>query len=183
MSLVKRLRNIKHPVGTKVKKGSTLGSIVNTSIKKSGRGARKQKRGKPPMFRSGFEREFWLANYKTIPLKYEPFRITYSVVEEKTYLPDFVYTDPYLKTNKHTVYETKGHWLPRDRKKILYVKKSNPGLRIVMVFMRDNYLTKAKKARYSDWCIKNQIDYCIGTDLSKIVHASNPNRTNKGSDE
>jgi len=178
MSLSRPLKRIKKPAGAKAKSNSVVGTIVNTTIRKAkGPGTRKHKKGKPPPFRSKFEEQFWKDNYTKIPLRYEPFRITYSVVEERTYLPDFVYTDPFLKTNKHTVYETKGRWLPKDRKKILYVKKSNPGLRIVMVFMRDNYLTKSKKAKYSDWCIKHEIDYVVGTDLSKIVHASNPNRT------
>lgn len=175
MSLRNPLKNIKHKVGTKRKSVTKVGTIINTVVAKAGRERRKMK-GKKTKFRSKFEEQFWLDNHTKINLRYEPFRINYSVVEERSYLPDFVYTDPFLKTNPYTVYEVKGWWRPSDRKKMKFLKMSNPGLRIVMVFQKDNYLTKSKKAKYSDWCIKNQIDYVIGTDLTKIIHASNPNR-------
>jgi len=169
MSLKKRVTTYKSKVGRPIKYGTTSSVVIKKPVQK------RHKKGKPAL-RSGFEEEFWKAQHKFISLKYEPFRLTYTIMEERTYLPDFVDMDYLRRHDRVKVYETKGFFKPTDRKKMLAIKKSNPDLWIIMVFQRDNYLSKSKAARYSDWCKKHGFDYCIGTDLTKTVHASNPNR-------
>jgi len=58
--------------------------------------------------------------------------------------------------------ETKGRFVAKDRSKMLAVKKQHPLLDVRMVFMRDNVITEGKqKLKYSEWCEKNNIPYCI----------------------
>jgi hypothetical protein len=133
-----------------------------------------RKEGNQPNVRSGWEQQFWDAHSSKMRMEYEPFFIRYKFTQEGKYLPDFVVKDHYTDTYK--VYETKGYFTGKDRVKILRVLASNPTLSFCLVFQRDNYLTKYKKSKYSDWCKKHGIDYCIGLDLSKTVYASNRNR-------
>jgi len=173
MSLKRLVKTFKPKVGRKLGKGGTVSSTV---IRK----AREKRHVKgTPSFRSGFEKEFWDAQHTKIALKYEPFSLSYSVIEERNYTPDFIDVNLFNATKRVRIYETKGRFTPEDRKKMRYVKMSNPDIEIIMVFQRDNWLTPRKASKYSDWCKKNLFNYCIGTDLTKIVWASNPNRTHE----
>lgn len=92
-----------------------------------------------------------------VTFKYEPYKVPYTIT--CNYIPDFVIGD--------ILVETKGFFKPEDRKKLLAVKKDNPNLDIRIWFQQDNYLTKAKKSRYSDWARKNNFPYHVGDKFPK----------------
>lgn len=108
--------------------------------------------------RSKFEENvadlFLRANVK---FDYEATKVPYTI--KAIYTPDFKIGDIYI--------ETKGLFKPEDRRKMIAVKKDNPDLDIRMWFMRDNYLTKAKKSKYSDWAKKNGYKYHVGLTFPK----------------
>ncbi len=78
------------------------------------------------------------------------------VISQRFYTPDF-----YLPKQKIFI-ETKGKFTPENRTKMIHVKECHPELEIKMLFMRDNWITKAKKKRYSDWCEYYGFDYAVG---------------------
>lgn len=78
------------------------------------------------------------------------------VIQFATYLTDF-------KLPSGIFVEAKGFFKPADRTKMASVIKCNPDVDIRMVFQADNWCTKKKKMRYSDWCKKNGIKYSVGT--------------------
>ena len=147
---------------------------ANIQIKKKKKIDRKLKPLKAGEFRSKFEQTFWEENSPRIPMKYEPFKMPFKVESTRIYKPDFV-VNPRAFPHGSIVFETKGYFRPEDRSKMRKVKKSYPDLRIVMVFMQDNFVSKSKTMRYSDWCIKHGFDYLIGTDINKIVPCFNTN--------
>ena len=63
--------------------------------------------------------------------------------------------------------EAKGRFVSSDRTKMKQVVKENPSLDIRMLFMRDQWCTKLKKKRYSDWCNDHGIKYAFGISLPK----------------
>jgi len=80
-----------------------------------------------------------------IPYSYESDKITY--VKEGKYTPDF--------KGKNDVYvEFKGKMTKETRSKMLAILKSNPGIRLCMVFQRANNKLNSKKKslRYWQWC-------------------------------
>lgn len=106
-------------------------------------------------------------------VSHESEKISFSITLTRTYLPDFVIR--WRKTKKTKAHdeeckcpgcarylEAKGYFKASDRKKILAVIASNPGIDLRIIFQRDNYLTKAKSSRYSDWCEKNGIKFAVG---------------------
>ena len=113
-------------------------------------------------YRSNFER--LIAQYlhrHNVEYAYEDKKITFyakkrqakcgdcgseNVLVKREYLPDF-------HLLKNDVYiEAKGRFLNQDRTKLIAVKKSNPEMDIRILFMYDNWVSKAKKKRYTDWC-------------------------------
>ena len=96
----------------------------------------------------GFEFE-----YETIVLEYEvPARVA-------KYTPDF----PVTNRDGHEWYlETKGRFDTDDRKKHKLLKEQRPDLDIRIYFMRDNPIRKGSKTKYSDWCRKLNIPFCVG---------------------
>lgn len=83
---------------------------------------------------------------------------TYKI--EKKYYPDFVINPG---EDGEFYIELKGWFKPTDRTKMLAVKESNPNLDIRLVFQNDNWLTKNKKQRYSDWANKHGFKYSVGS--------------------
>lgn len=71
------------------------------------------------------------------------------------YTPDFL-----LATGLYI--ETKGRFTAADRRKMIAVKEAHPDDSIVMLFMRDNKISKRSNTKYSDWCEANGYDYAIG---------------------
>ena len=81
------------------------------------------------------------------------------VFVHKVYTPDFIIGS--------LIIEAKGRFLSSDRTKMLAAKEANPNLDIRMLFMRDQWCTKKKRKRYSDWCNDHNIPFAFGTALPK----------------
>ena len=77
------------------------------------------------------------------------------IVRKTRYTPDFFLANG-------TVLEVKGRWPSLERKRITAFKEQYPEVDIRMVFMYDNWLTGAKKQRYSEWCEARGIQWTIG---------------------
>jgi len=85
--------------------------------------------------------------------QYECFKIEWEDLNYRTYTPDFLLPNG-------IIIETKGRFLPDDRKKHLSIKKQHPDLDIRFVFSNSNSkLRKGAKTTYADWCTKNGFLY------------------------
>lgn len=85
-----------------------------------------------------------------VGFEYEKVKIKYKVNEERTYTPDF-----HILSNGIIV-ETKGRFVPEDRKKHLLIKEQHPGFDIRFVFTNSNAkIRKGSPTSYADWCNKN----------------------------
>lgn len=90
-----------------------------------------------------------LKKYKKIKVAYETVKIPYVI--EGNYIPDFILTN-----NNKTIYlETKGHFRPEAKRKMVAVKKLHPHLDIRIVFY-------SKKIRDIRWAEKHGFPYSIG---------------------
>ena len=89
-------------------------------------------------------------NKKYKNTEYETEKLPYTV--EKVYIPDFILYD---KLGNKIYIESKGRFTSSDRTKMLKVKAQNPLLDIRLVFMQDNYLTKRKIKRYTEWATEH----------------------------
>ncbi len=89
-----------------------------------------------------------------IEYKYEEVKINYTIpASSHYYLADFVLPNG-------IIVETKGRFLPADRKKHLYVRNCNPDLDIRFVFSNSNAkLSKYSKTTYADWCERYKFKY------------------------
>lgn len=92
--------------------------------------------------------------------KYEAERLEYEVHLVKKYLPDFVLE---WKDGTKRYIEAKGLFTPADRRKLLWVMEAHPDIDLRIVFQKDNYLTRAKSSRYSDWAEKNGFKWAVGS--------------------
>jgi len=79
------------------------------------------------------------------------------VFVHKVYTPDFIIGSIIL--------EAKGRFISSDRTKMLAAKEANPNLDIRMLFMRDQWCTKKKRKKYSDWCNDHNIKFAFGTSV------------------
>ena len=105
-------------------------------------------------FRSDLEKRTaaWL-KLRKVKFKYEETRIPYAVSETRHYTPDF-------QLPNGIYIETKGRFLPSDRKKHLLVKKQYPELDIRFVFSNPKAkIRKGSKTSYADWCDKHGFLY------------------------
>ena len=82
-----------------------------------------------------------------------------SIFVHKSYTPDFIISS--------MIVEAKGRFTSVDRTKMAQVVKENPNLDIRMLFMRDQWCTKTKKQKYSDWCDTHNIKFAFGISLPK----------------
>lgn len=106
-------------------------------------------------FKSGLEES--ISNQidgKGIVVSYESEKIPYIIPASKhTYNPDF-------KLPNGIFVETKGRFVPADRKKHLLIKEQHPELDIRFVFTSSkNKISKNSKTSYADWCDKNGFLY------------------------
>lgn len=87
---------------------------------------------------------------KGLEVMYEIEKIPYTIPSSKhTYTPDFTLPNG-------IIIETKGRFLPEDRKKQLLIKAQHPNRDIRFVFSSSKTkITKGSKTSYADWCIKN----------------------------
>ena len=92
-----------------------------------------------------------------ISYEYESERVSYTIAHH--YTPDFC-----LPNYKYL--EAKGYWAPEDRRKILAVKRDNPGIDIRMVFQSPyNKISKKSKTTYAQWCDKHDIPWAAFHDI------------------
>ena len=84
---------------------------------------------------------------------YETVKIKWQLIESKTYTPDFILPNG-------IIIESKGRFVPEDRKKHLKVREQNPDLDIRFVFSNSrNKIRKGSKTTYAMWCEKNNFLY------------------------
>ena len=84
---------------------------------------------------------------------YETVKINWKLVENKTYTPDFILPNG-------IIIESKGRFVPADRKKHLKVREQNPKLDIRFVFSNSKgKIRKGSKTTYAMWCEKNNFLY------------------------
>lgn len=76
------------------------------------------------------------------------------VTEKHYYTPDFV-------LGNGVIIEAKGRFTSAQRTKMREVVAANPDKDVRMLFMKNNWITKKKKHKYSDWCEKNGIKYAF----------------------
>ena len=105
-----------------------------------------------PTFRSKFEELVYEdILHREISADYEPYKIEYTVPEKtRRYIPDFI-----LKNG--ICIECKG-WFPlKDRKKMIFVRSSNPTLDIRFIFMdADVKIRKGSKKTIGMWATDNE---------------------------
>lgn len=82
------------------------------------------------------------------------------LVRTGRYTPDFVLASG-------IIIETKGRFDAKDRRKMLAVRDEYTDYRFVMLFMRDNRISRRSATKYSDWCITNNFEYAIGEPLKE----------------
>jgi hypothetical protein len=88
-----------------------------------------------------------------ISFDFEPHRIPFT--KEHQYLPDFF-------VEEYGFYiETKGRFLPVDRKKHLLIKKQQPHIDIRFAFQNPNAkLSKKSQTTYGEWCDRHEFKWC-----------------------
>lgn len=90
-----------------------------------------------------------LKKQKKIKVAYETVKIPYVI--EGNYIPDFI-----LTSDTKTIYlETKGHFRPEAKRKMVAVKKLHPNLDIRIIFY-------SRKLRDIRWAEKYGFPYAIG---------------------
>lgn len=112
--------------------------------------------GLMPQFKSKLEEKVWSILKKHFPsVKYEPQKYKFIQPEiERTYIPDF-------KTGRSNLYiEAKGKLDLETRKKMIWFRDSNPGIRVIFLFMNpDNKITKRSKTTYAMWATDNGFEW------------------------
>lgn len=71
-----------------------------------------------------------------------------------------IYTPDFLLPNGIYV-EAKGNFDRNSRSKMALVIEQHPDKDIRMLFMRNNYISKKSKTKYSDWCEIRNIKYHV----------------------
>jgi hypothetical protein len=106
-------------------------------------------------YRSGLEEKIATQiKSKGLKVEYESTKITYSIPESKhKYTPDFILPNG-------IIIESKGRFLPQDRKKHLLIKAQHPELDIRFVFTNSRAkIRKGSKTSYGAWCEKYGFKY------------------------
>jgi hypothetical protein len=110
----------------------------------------------PPKYRSGFEKKVaaYLKELK-VKFEYETLKVKYTVpTSAHVYTPDFILPNG-------VCVEVKGNFNRESRTKMALVMEQNPDKDIRMLFMRNNYISKQSKTKYSDWCDRRGIKYHV----------------------
>lgn len=86
------------------------------------------------------------------PAVYEPKSFAYTI--DAKYTPDFLLPDgSYL--------ETKGYFPAEDRRKMVNVKRCNPGVTIRICLSAPNAkISKGSKTTLAEWCVRQGFDWC-----------------------
>ena len=116
-------------------------------------------------FRSRFEMHIAeFLDKQGVSYEYEPCKIKYTIPKSyHTYTPDWKIGEIY--------FESKGKFTAIDRKKILQVRESNPGIDIRLIFQNaDVKLRKNSPTSYGKWATKNNfIWYDFRYDKEKLI--------------
>jgi hypothetical protein len=129
-------------------------------------------------YKSGFETKIAAQLTKAkVLFAYEPYSMVYflkvsgakcstcgseTAFAKRRYVPDFAIIRGLDANVGDFIVEAKGKFTSAMRTKMLGVISANPDYDIRMVFMRDNWMTKKKLQKYSDWAEKHGIKYAIG---------------------
>lgn len=116
------------------------------------------------MGRSGLEDRFGnFLREHDVEFGYESDVLEYEVPAKiGKYKPDFKIQGIYL--------ETKGRFTSEDRKKMLFVFRSNPDVNLLMVFPKpNNTITRKSRTTYGDWCDKNNIPWIALEELENLI--------------
>lgn len=106
-------------------------------------------------YRSGLEASVASQlNASGVEYQYEKVKINYVIpASNHYYLADFVLANG-------IIVETKGRWLPHDRKKHLYIRQCNPELDIRFVFSNSRTkIAKGSNTTYAMWCERHGFKY------------------------
>jgi hypothetical protein len=107
---------------------------------------------KKPRYKSKFEKSVAeLFQRKKIKAEYEPDKFNYTL--DLKYTPDWKVGKTYI--------ETKGNFNYVERRKVLGVLKSNPGIDLRMMFMRNNKISRKSGMTYGLWCDKYGIKWSV----------------------
>jgi hypothetical protein len=100
--------------------------------------------------------------------EYEPDVFKYTLPRGK-YTPDFKIRNQ--RQGKHPIYlEYKGVFSGKDRRKLRYVRQSNPDLDLRLVFERaSNKLNKYSKTTYGEWATKNGFKWYDVEDINELM--------------
>ena len=112
----------------------------------------KSKHERPIKFRSKLEERIAdLLEGLGVSYQYESEKLSYTI--SHNYTPDF-------SLPNYIYLEAKGYWAPEDRRKVLAVKRDNPGIDLRMVFQSPyNKISKRSKTTYAQWCEKHVIPW------------------------
>lgn len=118
-----------------------------------------EQRGIIEGYRSGLEASVASQlNALGVGYRYEEVKINYVIpASNHYYLADFV-------LDNGIIVETKGRWLPHDRKKHLYIRQCNPELDIRFVFSNSKTkIAKGSNTTYAMWCERHNFKYADKT--------------------
>jgi hypothetical protein len=90
--------------------------------------------------------------------EYEQHEINYTIpATQHTYKPDF-------KLPNGIYIESKGWFLPEDRKKHILIKEQNPNIDLRFIFQSPNSkIYKGSKTTYAQWCGKHGFKWAKGS--------------------
>lgn len=123
-----------------------------------------------PKFASKFEKwAFDILDKQKIKVRYEPDTFKYHKRTFKTYCGDCGSKNTYkvarytpdFRIGKNIYIETKGYLKSTIRTAMEDFVKHHPNIDLRFVFAADNFLTKSKAGRYSDWIKELGLPYAI----------------------
>ena len=105
-----------------------------------------------------------------IPNEYEPDVFKYKLPQGK-YTPDFKILKQSKSGGTDPIYlEYKGVFSGKDRRKLRYVRQSNPTLDLRLVFERSsNKLNRCSKTTYGEWATKNGFTWYDMDDITALM--------------
>ena len=105
-------------------------------------------------YRSGLEDDISVdLKERGVSFKYETLKIKWTLLENKTYTPDFILPNG-------IIVESKGRFVATDRKKHLKVKEQHPSLDIRFVFSNSRgKINKGSRTTYGEWCDRHGFIY------------------------
>lgn len=138
----------------------------------------KKNRGPQPKkkedFASGYEYRVWQdARRRGLKIEYEPFTFDYErrikggrcgdcgssiTFKRARYTPDF-------RVNGRLLIETKGKFDAAARQRMDDFVRSRPDIPVYILFGADNWTTKRRTQRYTEWCGERGITCAVGDRL------------------